>query len=122
MTYMVCDGDGYALTDGLQEHEAERVAQSMANDRLESVWLSESDSEDEGEEFAPDERNSVVKARLALAEWEVDEADETEISAVFAAIYDRVPEADDEYPVDLIYAAEKTLDANQAARIIRLLS
>ena len=52
-TYMICDGDGYALTDGLQEHECRRVAQAMADDRGESVWLSENDSDDMGEEFEP---------------------------------------------------------------------
>lgn len=52
-TYMVCDGDGNACTDGLQEHEAQRAAQSIANRRGESVWLSESGSEDLGDEFEP---------------------------------------------------------------------
>lgn len=59
--YMVCDGDGYALTDGLQEHEAHRMAQSMANDRGERVWLSsyelDADSQpvsnDDDEEIEP---------------------------------------------------------------------
>jgi len=53
--YMVCNEDGYALTDGLQEHEARRVAQEMADWRGKSVWLSAhgSDVDDLGEEFSP---------------------------------------------------------------------
>lgn len=54
-TYMVCDGNGNALTDGLQEHEAQRVAQQMANSRGKSVWLSANDAEnDMGEEIEPE--------------------------------------------------------------------
>jgi hypothetical protein len=55
MTYMVCDetGGGHTLRDGLQEHEARHIAQRIANRRAESVWLSESDSEDMGEEIEP---------------------------------------------------------------------
>lgn len=52
-TYMVCDGNGNAITDGLQEHEAERVAQAIADRRHESVWLSQSGDEDMGEQFDP---------------------------------------------------------------------
>lgn len=52
-TYTVCDGHGNACTDGLQEHEAARIAQSIANRRGESVWLSESGSDDLGEEVEP---------------------------------------------------------------------
>jgi len=54
MTYMMCDENGYELADGIQEHEARQVAQRTANDRGESVWLSESGSADMGEEFEPD--------------------------------------------------------------------
>jgi hypothetical protein len=53
MTYMVCDEDGYALTDGLQEHDAREVAQRMANERGESVWLSRSGSDGMGDEIVP---------------------------------------------------------------------
>lgn len=53
-TYTVCDENGNALTDGLQEHEATRVAQRMANSRGESVWLSESDSDGAGDEIEPE--------------------------------------------------------------------
>jgi hypothetical protein len=52
-TYMVCDADGYALTDGLQEHEARAVAQRMADSRGERVWLSAHGEDGEGEEFEP---------------------------------------------------------------------
>lgn len=52
-TYMICDEDGFALTDGAQESEARSMAQRLANEREESVWLSESASEGAGEEFPP---------------------------------------------------------------------
>jgi hypothetical protein len=55
-TYMICDGDGNALTDGVQEHEADRIAQNIANRRGQSVWLSPSDSDDIGTEFEPEAR------------------------------------------------------------------
>lgn len=53
-TYMVCNAEGYAEADGLQEHEARMVAQRIANSKGEPVWLSESDSEEMGEEIAPE--------------------------------------------------------------------
>lgn len=53
-TYMVCNAEGYAETDGLQEHEAYMVAQRIANDKGEPVWLSESGSEEMGEEIVPE--------------------------------------------------------------------
>lgn len=53
-TYMVCNAEGYAETDGLQEHEARMVAQRIANDKGESVWLSQSDSDEMGEEIVPE--------------------------------------------------------------------
>lgn len=59
MNYMICDEDGDALTDGLQEHEARRVAQIMANERGESVFLSVSGSTDMGEEFEPESDDEV---------------------------------------------------------------
>jgi len=56
--YAIDDGDGYQITTGLQEHEAHRVAQRIANERNESVYLyeegSEEGSETETEEIAPD--------------------------------------------------------------------
>ena len=58
-TYMVCDGDGNALTDGLQEHEALRVAQRIANSRGESVWLSDRESDGMGEEIEPEAADSI---------------------------------------------------------------
>lgn len=51
--YMVCDGDGTMICDGLQEHNARKIAQEWANDLHQSVWLSAHGSEDR-EEFAPD--------------------------------------------------------------------
>lgn len=52
-TYMVCDGHGNALTDGLQDHNARQVAQRIANRRSDSVWLSAHGSDD-AEEFVPE--------------------------------------------------------------------
>ncbi len=77
---MVCDGEGYALTDGLEDHrvsnQAERVAQRLANERGESVWLSWSSDggEDdeysgEGVEFEPEEED------------EEEEEDDTEVAS-----------------------------------------
>lgn len=51
--YMICDGDGYALTDGVQEHEAARVAQRIANRLGRSVWLS-AEGSDESQEVEPE--------------------------------------------------------------------
>ena len=48
-TYTVCDGHGTALTTGLEAHEAERVAQRMATERRESVWMSGPDIEGDRE-------------------------------------------------------------------------
>ena len=53
--YMICDGNGNAITMGLQEHNARRIAQEIADDRGESVWLSlEGDEGGEEEEFEPE--------------------------------------------------------------------
>ena len=53
---MIVDGDGNALTNGLESHlvsdQARQTAQRMANARGESVWLcwsSEGEDEDEDE-------------------------------------------------------------------------
>ena len=119
-TYMVCDEDGYALTDGLQEHEAKQVAQSIADRRLESVWLSESDSDGMGEEFEPNKNDPVVKARMTLAEWDADEASEDEIAELFAAIYGHKPDADDD-AVDMIFAAKDVLEKDEAERVNKVI-
>lgn len=125
MTYMVCDGDGYALTDGLQDHDAARVAQSIANQRLQSVWLSESDSEEMGEEFSPDEDDPIVAARMQLEAWDPDDARDdagrqSTINDVFHAIYERWPESDDD-ALDEIYAARDSLDADEARGVLYIL-
>ena len=52
-SYMVCDGNGDLLCDGLQDHNARRIAQEWADTLMVSVWLSERGDESEGEEFAP---------------------------------------------------------------------
>ncbi len=52
---MVCDGNGNALTEGVQEHDARRVAQRIANDQGESVWLSVESDPGMGEEIEPED-------------------------------------------------------------------
>ena len=39
MNYAIDDGDGNRLTTGLQEHNAEKVAQRMADDLGQPVYL-----------------------------------------------------------------------------------
>ena len=55
-TYTVLDNDGFPITEGLQAHNAERIAQEIANDREESVSL------------------------VAVVEGEIDESTEIEFS------------------------------------------
>ncbi len=38
-TYMILDGDGDKITDGVQEYEAKRMAQEIADQRDETVWI-----------------------------------------------------------------------------------
>ena len=55
--YAIDDGDGNRLTAGLQEHRARIVAQQMANERGEPVYLYETGENEEGaeaEEFRPE--------------------------------------------------------------------
>jgi len=61
--YMICDGNGYALTSGVQEHEIEAMAQSMATQRGESVWVSTmvSDEDDIGNEYEPQTKADVTE-------------------------------------------------------------
>lgn len=80
--YMILDGDGYPLTTGLQgpevSDEARQMAQKMADERGESVWLARSNPEfpnaadDEGEEFEP--RLYVIVAQLTDGQVFDDEA------------------------------------------------
>lgn len=117
--YMIRDGNGDALTDGLQDHEAARIAQRMANDRGESVWLSEHSSEDTGEEFRPStEARNLAKAREALDAWDAE--DDDEIAAVFRAIYERDP-GDNDDAVSGIYAARGVLTIAEAKRVLAVL-
>lgn len=51
-TYMIIDGNGDAISDGLQEHNARAIAQAKADDRGEVVWLY-ADGAESGEEFRP---------------------------------------------------------------------
>lgn len=52
-TYAIDDGHSNQLTCGLSEYEARRVAQRMANDRGESVYLYEDGPDSEYEEVEP---------------------------------------------------------------------
>lgn len=61
----------------------------------------------------------ISEAREALDNWDPDEAGEGEIAELFAAIYEREPDDDDEFPVDLIFAAP--LDAAAAKRVLEVL-
>lgn len=49
--YAIDDQYGNKLTAGLQEHNAHEVAQQMANDRGESVWLYETGENEEDSEY-----------------------------------------------------------------------
>lgn len=60
-TYMICDVNGNGLADGLQAHEARCIAQRMANNRGEPVWLSESDSTGMGEKFVPKWNAKIIE-------------------------------------------------------------
>lgn len=58
--YAIDDGNGNQITAGLQEHDARQVAQQIADERGESVWLYEiglgddrDDEEPESEEIVP---------------------------------------------------------------------
>jgi hypothetical protein len=51
--YMVCDENGDQVCDGLQEHNAERIAQNWANRLGAPVWLYER-GDDDGEKFSPE--------------------------------------------------------------------
>lgn len=74
--YMILDSNGSALTTGLQgpeiSDEATQIAQRMADERGESVWLASAEGDDEGEEFEP--RLYVVVAHLADGQIFDDEA------------------------------------------------
>lgn len=38
-TYMIIDGDGDKITDGVQQYAVERIAQRIADQRGEAVWV-----------------------------------------------------------------------------------
>ena len=61
-TYMICDQDGYALTDGLQSHEVRQIAQEMASEREEPVWFSQSDASEMG-----------IRVNPNIVGWEQDD-------------------------------------------------
>lgn len=66
--YAIDDGDGNQLTAGLQDHNARKVAQRLADERGESVYLYEipvrvdndGDSLDESEEIAPTAKRDLI--------------------------------------------------------------
>lgn len=62
MSYKICDSDGNVLSAGIEDVIARRTAQSIANRRGESVWLSTEDDlarifagTSLGEEITPEE-------------------------------------------------------------------
>jgi hypothetical protein len=58
MFYVICDEDGHAITDDVQEHEVRQMAQRLANQRGKSVWIYPSDDDGRtalGEEVQPEE-------------------------------------------------------------------
>jgi hypothetical protein len=57
MFYVICDEDGHAITDDVQEHEVRQTAQRLANQRGKSVWIYPSDDDGRtalGEEVEPE--------------------------------------------------------------------
>lgn len=75
--YGLSDGDGNQLCNGLQEHNARRLAQQRANDLGKPVWLWEtpaSEDSGEGERFDPDGgddsamTNTITAAQIAAAD------------------------------------------------------
>ncbi len=52
--YSIDDGNGDQLTTGLSEHDVWTVAQRLANERGESVWVYEDGSDEELTEVEPD--------------------------------------------------------------------
>lgn len=57
MFYVICDEDGHAITDDVQEHEVRQTAQRLANQRGKSVWIYPSDDDGRtalGEEVKPE--------------------------------------------------------------------
>jgi hypothetical protein len=58
MIYLICDEDGHAISDDVQEHEVRQKAQRLANQRRKSVWIYPSDDAGRtalGEEVEPEE-------------------------------------------------------------------
>lgn len=64
--------------------------------------------------------DAIAAANDALDQWEPDEADEAEIADVFAALFGREPDENDD-PVSDIYAARPALDAAEAERLVQAL-
>jgi hypothetical protein len=57
--YAIDDGDGNELTSGLQPHIARKIAQRLANERGESVYLYEVGGYDPETEEGPDSEEIV---------------------------------------------------------------
>lgn len=53
MYYAIDDGNGDQITTGLRACEAQRVAQRIADERGDSVWLYEVGSDAPADEIAP---------------------------------------------------------------------
>jgi hypothetical protein len=50
---MICDSDGQAITDGVSEAEVWAIAQRMATERRESVYVSDGTENGEETEVTP---------------------------------------------------------------------
>lgn len=71
-TYAIDDGDGNEITAGLQGHNARQVAQRLANERGEPVYLYKAgdrhaagDDAMESEEFTPEVQKGDARDALA---------------------------------------------------------
>jgi hypothetical protein len=91
--YMVCDRDGAALIDLVEEVIARGTAQALANRKGESVWLCASGSREEREEFKPEEEEKPGHpierdVRPVLLTWR-------EMGIVIAALQSQTSHLDD---------------------------
>lgn len=73
----------------------------------------------------PDRNETATAAAAALEDWDIDAADNGDVIAVFTAIYERSPDAEDGDIADLvstIFAARDHLTAEEAARVLAVLA
>lgn len=79
--YMICDGHGNELANGIPEETIWKIAQCQANERGESVWVSEA-GDDDSTEVAP---NADIAAQTRA---ERRHADEPKRARDYAAMID----------------------------------